>query len=251
MPLSAIWISIHALRVEGDLLRSLPQSTRMAISIHALRVEGDNYGKLADMILGISIHALRVEGDPGHAGGVARRIYFYPRPPGGGRLQNTTPTRRSRIFLSTPSGWRATVSAPGLLPFSQNFYPRPPGGGRRMSPVSVFSIRYFYPRPPGGGRRHVFGFFFCCGGISIHALRVEGDASRSINRIRMQYFYPRPPGGGRQPRGEYCIQISFISIHALRVEGDRRAFAFRRSRRISIHALRVEGDVRRYDAKHV
>ena len=42
MPLSAIWISIHALRVEGDLLRSLPQSTRMAISIHALRVEGDS-----------------------------------------------------------------------------------------------------------------------------------------------------------------------------------------------------------------
>ncbi len=63
MPLSAIWISIHALRVEGDLLRSLPQSTRMAISIHALRVEGD-------IRLNSKAHA---------------NWHFYPRPPGGGR----------------------------------------------------------------------------------------------------------------------------------------------------------------------
>ena len=63
MPLSAIWISIHALRVEGDLLRSLPQSTRMAISIHALRVEGDRRFRVVGDLFNISIHALRVEGD--------------------------------------------------------------------------------------------------------------------------------------------------------------------------------------------
>ena len=57
--------------------------------------------------------------------------------------------------------------------------------------------------------------------ISIHALRVEGD----------RVLDDRLSAG------------SLISIHALRVEGDRRAFAFRRSRRISIHALRVEGDL--------
>ena len=40
MPLSAIWISIHALRVEGDFL--LCHAQRLyEISIHALRVEGD------------------------------------------------------------------------------------------------------------------------------------------------------------------------------------------------------------------
>ena len=56
-------ISIHALRVEGDLgaIRNIIART---ISIHALRVEGDTvpenigYGEI------ISIHALRVEGDP-------------------------------------------------------------------------------------------------------------------------------------------------------------------------------------------
>ena len=77
-------ISIHALRVEGDIF-CCAASNSSGISIHALRVEGDpvgrvsaarraflstpsgwratNYGKLADMILEISIHALRVEGD--------------------------------------------------------------------------------------------------------------------------------------------------------------------------------------------
>ena len=56
--------------------------------------------------------------------------------------------------------------------------------------------------------------------ISIHALRVEGDAGRKRN------------GGADR-----------ISIHALRVEGDprpRKGDIRRKS--ISIHALRVEGD---------
>ena len=34
-------ISIHALRVEGDLLPGLPDVRMCRISIHALRVEGD------------------------------------------------------------------------------------------------------------------------------------------------------------------------------------------------------------------
>ena len=35
-------ISIHALREEGDLLRSVRQDVRNDISIHALREEGDS-----------------------------------------------------------------------------------------------------------------------------------------------------------------------------------------------------------------
>ena len=56
------------------------------ISIHALREEGD--AQLLPPVFGctISIHALREEGDPGNV--PCRRwrsIYFYPRPPRGGR----------------------------------------------------------------------------------------------------------------------------------------------------------------------
>ena len=58
-------------------------------------------------------------------------------------------------------------------------------------------------------------------GISIHALRVEGDYS---------YLGPKGAGVG-------------ISIHALRVEGDLLSLQSRLNVLISIHALRVEGDV--------
>ena len=36
------YISIHALRVEGDLVGGLVKKPRCTISIHALRVEGDS-----------------------------------------------------------------------------------------------------------------------------------------------------------------------------------------------------------------
>ena len=60
-------ISIHALRVEGDLF-NLNVWCEYKISIHALRVEGDVIMTLPIRFTSaISIHALRVEGDPAFA----------------------------------------------------------------------------------------------------------------------------------------------------------------------------------------
>ena len=56
--------------------------------------------------------------------------------------------------------------------------------------------------------------------ISIHALRVEGDAVQIV----------------------VGVAVDLISIHALRVEGDGVAGCDSQRRPISIHALRVEGD---------
>ena len=57
------WISIHALRVEGD-KRGAGYDQKQMISIHALRVEGDLIeSKQRAKAIDISIHALRVEGD--------------------------------------------------------------------------------------------------------------------------------------------------------------------------------------------
>ena len=100
-------ISIHALRVEGDLHNKYVTCTT-EISIHALRVEGDIYApwkRIAAEL--ISIHALRVEGDFFSA--LSKRVPpdFYPRPPGGGR----------------PNIGDCAIS-------NSYFYPRPPGGGR-------------------------------------------------------------------------------------------------------------------------
>ncbi len=81
-------ISIHALRVEGDMdIRKF--SATGIISIHALRVEGDDLANKTCYYINISIHALRVEGDR------ALALYDTRVPP----------------FLSTPSGWRATFFA--------------------------------------------------------------------------------------------------------------------------------------------
>ena len=58
-------------------------------------------------------------------------------------------------------------------------------------------------------------------GISIHALREEGDGLLS-----------------------FSINLLFISIHALREEGDREPTHYHLLRNISIHALREEGDIK-------
>ena len=123
-------------------------------------------------------------------------------------------------FLSTPSGWRATVVLVALFPRCFNFYPRPPGGGRPFCISKDICVYNFYPRPPGGGRLSHSMFPRTAETISIHALRVEGDkiapfvkhlhyisihalrveGDKSIFdrlRRRIRNFYPRPPGGGR------------------------------------------------------
>ena len=56
------------------------------ISIHALREEGDLLDQFLDSIhISISIHALREEGDRSQPRSRRSRSYFYPRPPRGGR----------------------------------------------------------------------------------------------------------------------------------------------------------------------
>ena len=57
----------------------------------------------------ISIHALREEGDRIHLRKSASwSLYFYPRPPRGGRPSTSSLIVSSRLFLSTPSARRAT-----------------------------------------------------------------------------------------------------------------------------------------------
>ena len=171
----------------------------------------------------ISIHALREEGDVMPFADHLRLINFYPRPPRGGRPDESATEELIRaisihalreegdkddrlsgnpnqIFLSTPSARRATVTAGVVLLHlqisihalreegdgprrskpgkSSNFYPRPPRGGRRLRLRYHNKALDFYPRPPRGGRPIMGVPSLKCSGISIHALREEGDASQ-------------------------------------------------------------------------
>ena len=81
------------------------------ISIHALREEGDaEQIGMEDAPENISIHALREEGDADHRRPAAYRADFYPRPPRGGRRQRLDFSTCKALFLSTPSARRATLS---------------------------------------------------------------------------------------------------------------------------------------------
>ena len=89
-------ISIHALREEGDHITSTVKYTAAQISIHALREEGDYKYALYSPVVTISIHALREEGDNSISNSSLCSLYFYPRPPRGGRQQKQ---RQNLYFL--------------------------------------------------------------------------------------------------------------------------------------------------------
>ena len=145
---------------------------------------------------------------------------FYPRPPGGGRLQLIDTFDPPDKFLSTPSGWRATSC----------------GCCCRSAPhISIHALRVEGDQGPRTRET--------ARAISIHALRVEGDRRKSL-WIKAGYIsiHALRVEGDALPASRTGIS-NRISIHALRVEGDveRHRHAFHRCR-ISIHALRVEGD---------
>ena len=144
----------------------------------------------------ISIHALREEGDVMPFADHLRLINFYPRPPRGGRPDESATEELIRaisihalreegdkddrlsgnpnqIFLSTPSARRAT------------------------------------PRRYGGRDRQQ---------ISIHALREEGDSSPlPLQLPERTHFYPRPPRGGRPFNLQGRIEVSaFLSTPSAR-----------------------------------
>ena len=259
-------ISIHALREEGDTPRwqhdrkqrrflSTPSARRATggvpakayfrvISIHALREEGDRetYPAGGGAVY-ISIHALREEGDQVCRHSHCIKKDFYPRPPRGGRRSAARPGHRQRrisihalreegdlmriyilssssVFLSTPSARRATF----------------------LGPTSICDIGDFYPRPPRGGRPVSFVSLYPAIGISIHALREEGDTLPLPGLPPQADFYPRPPRGGR-PTDTAFIEVDY-HFYPRPPRGGRQHQPDRSGRRdvISIHALREEGD---------
>ena len=78
------------------------------ISIHSLRMEGDLNGSEVIRSNDISIHSLRMEGDPDAGKRRNHGSYFNPLPPYGGRQQEIRFNTVSFAFQSTPSVWRET-----------------------------------------------------------------------------------------------------------------------------------------------
>ena len=146
-------------------------------------------------------------------------IYFYPRPPRGGRHNSLNGWATDIKFLSTPSARRATkrVTQKG----GDRRFLSTPSARRATSRRAIRSLMgaYFYPRPPRGGRPTRAAATDSTEPISIHALREEGDDLDGSSS-----------------------EAKVISIHALREEGDAEFAVLHQVTEISIHALREEGD---------
>ena len=148
---------------------------------------------------------------------------FYPRPPRGGRLGVYYYTNASCEFLSTPSARRATAAFsawPAGMSISihalreegdsyrsikhrpwTHFYPRPPRGGRPVVVLQHVGFHQFLSTPSARRATLKTTITTNVGGISIHALREEGDRRAFLQGRLPVYFYPRPPRGGRPPVG--------------------------------------------------
>ena len=175
--LTVAWISIHALREEGDYTHVYPYwrggkflstpsarratacpstSTALCEDFYPRPPRGGR--RRVDLrrpqMHPISIHALLAEGDVLPLVRSRACSNFYPRPPRGGRRRGCGGLPLLCIFLSTPSARRATTAVNENFDLVIDFYPRPPRGGRQT-----------HPRISGSA-----------GAISIHALREEGDA---------------------------------------------------------------------------
>ena len=128
---------------------------------------------------------------------VAGIVDFYPRPPRGGRPEARSIQRDHQPISihalreegDDRSGRRRGVRC--------DFYPRPPRGGRLAMSVGFIPARIFLSTPSARRATPQADPLAFVGRISIHALREEGDGSRSSWRGGARYFYPRPPRGGR------------------------------------------------------
>ena len=123
-------------------------------------------------------------------------------------------------FLSTPSARRATALI--CFSFFRTGFLSTPSARRATAKQSVnnsvIGISIHALREEGDARAG------CCWqpprGISIHALREEGDVSAPGVTLPAPHFYPRPPRGGRRILACGAALAVQISIHALREEGD-------------------------------
>ena len=153
---------------------------------------------------------------------------FYPRPPGGGRPGTSRTTFAVVIFLSTPSGWRATCGARMASRLADIFIHalRVEGDVKLLLVLEVFGV--FLSTPSGwrattgnvtGVHTHwIFIHALRVEGdlragygsanrypIFIHALRVEGDDLSIYLWYNLGDFYPRPPGGGRRQNNDAMV----------------------------------------------
>ena len=145
---------------------------------------------------------------------------FYPRPPRGGRQDDSSYTETRTTFLSTPSARRATVDYEA---------------GAGDSDISIHALRE-------EGDRSGEGITHDGRNISIHALREEGDPGILFFTSSRFIFLSTP--SARRATASGALSVTLLRF--LSTPSARRATIYCKRLNpntcISIHALREEGD---------
>ena len=108
-----------------------------------------------------------------------RFVYFYPRPPRGGRRHGCRHHHVRYYFYPRPPRGGRLVQLPALLPNGIISIHALREEGDLESAAGSAGQEDFYPRPPRGGRPGLTAWPAVTAMlISIHALREEGDNGR-------------------------------------------------------------------------
>ena len=193
-----MWISIHALREEGDGQGANYWSVGATfLSTPSARRATQIFSSVALPVSFLSTPSAR-RATSTVMGWRLTGAYFYPRPPRGGRRRH-----------SSRAPFKPEISIHALREEGDALWRHCP----QAQPISIHALREegdasynrvtytrsdFYPRPPRGGRPFPHRRQDRDGQISIHALREEGDHGARLGAFcRSRNFYPRPPRGGR------------------------------------------------------
>ena len=222
--LQSRYISIHALREEGDVASQArlrpsanfyprpPRGGRQYLQYDNSASQKDFYprpprgGRRQQQQgqrqgLQISIHALREEGDGSSSKGNGKACKFLSTP-SARRATSPIPTWRICDHISIHAlreeGDPGHGDKSGAV---RNFYPRPPRGGRLLIAHPPCTYLTFLSTP--SARRATRGTSMKAATktlfLSTPSARRATGAARAAERSR-QYFYPRPPRGGRPQR---------------------------------------------------
>ena len=176
-------ISIHSLRMEGDLCTCPPPAAQQ--NFNPLPPHG---GRL------ISTHPT-----------LCSRQYFNPLPPHGGRRYITGRVSGKIAFQSTPSAWRET--RPHTISVAQYCYfnPLPPHGGRPAKDGGYSADFAFQSTPSAWRETAVGGNGAGQHTISIHSLRMEGD-SKTAQESVFHFAYPCTILQKRMQKTTFCTR---------------------------------------------
>ena len=188
----------------------------------SLREEGDLHPEDAPAAPDpISIHALREEGDDWKTTIEVKPVYFYPRPPRGGRRTDGKIVifdQKISIHALREEGDLPTAATQPLVIVISIHALREEGDLPRRWP-STPPCRFL--STPSARRATCFhGHAPFSKSISIHALREEGDFGTRYYANQYEQFLSTPSA-----RRATCSMLTSrwlweISIHALREEGD-------------------------------